>query len=194
MCVAYTNPTPQEDVMSYDRRKLSQTVAHALRHAPHLYELDLDDEGWTDANTLLMSLRAHRRAWGDLSLSDLEHMVASCNKGRYEMGDGRIRAKYGHSLPGKLTKIPGEPPAALFHGTAPEIAALIREEGIRPMSRQYVHLSVDHDTALEVGRRKGARPVLLTIDAQRAHVDGVAFYQGNDLVWLADFVDPAYIS
>ena len=61
------------------------------------------------------------------------------------------------------------------------------------MSRQYVHLSVDTDTAREVGQRKGA-PVLLVVDAARAHAEGVVFYGGNALVWLADYIAPEYLS
>jgi len=30
-----------------DLVRLSKTVAHALRHEPWLYELELDEEGWT---------------------------------------------------------------------------------------------------------------------------------------------------
>ena len=42
-----------------DYRRLSKTVAHALRHEPHVYELELDEEGWTDVATLLGALRGH---------------------------------------------------------------------------------------------------------------------------------------
>ena len=58
------------------------------------------------------------------------------------------------------------------------------------MRRQYVHLSLDVETAAEVGRRKARQPVILEIAAARAHAAGVRFYAGNDKVWLADFVPP----
>ncbi len=61
------------------------------------------------------------------------------------------------------------------------------------MRRQYVHLSVDEATALEVARRKAGRPVILTIQAAEAHAAGVRFYQGNDKVWLADSVPAEFI-
>ena len=31
--------------MSYQTKQLSKTIAHALRHQPYIYELELDDEG-----------------------------------------------------------------------------------------------------------------------------------------------------
>jgi putative RNA 2'-phosphotransferase len=36
-----------------------------------------------------------------------------------------------------------KPPAILYHGTSPSAAKNIMSEGLRPMNRQYVHLSTD---------------------------------------------------
>ena len=61
------------------------------------------------------------------------------------------------------------------------------------MSRQYVHLSIDTDTAREVAKRKGAHITLLVVQALKAYDNGVGFYLGNDKVWLSDLVPPDYI-
>jgi putative RNA 2'-phosphotransferase len=172
---------------------LSRAISHALRHEPWLYELELDDAGWVQVDDLLVALRAEKRAWRGLSEADLLPMMAQADKQRYEMRGGRIRALYGHSTPQKLSKEPAEPPAILFHGTSPKTVALIRKDGLRPMGRQYVHLSVDNATAAQVGCRKAKDPVILRIRAGAAHVAGVRFYRGNDLVWLADVVAPAFV-
>jgi putative RNA 2'-phosphotransferase len=156
---------------------LSRAVSHALRHEPWLYELELDDEGWTDVDALLRAL-AESKKWTGVSPEDLAAMM---------------KALYGHSVPGKLRRAAAAPPAQLFHGTAPGVVAKIRESGLLPMARQYVHLSVDEETALAVGRRKSAEPVLLVVAAKQAWDAGVAFYAGNDKVWLADSVPPAFI-
>jgi putative RNA 2'-phosphotransferase len=172
---------------------LSRVISHALRHQPWLYELELDDAGWVQLDDLLAALRAEDAAWAGLKEADLLRMMAQADKQRYEMRGGRIRALYGHSTPQKLSKEPAEPPAILFHGTAPKTTTLIRKHGLRPMGRQYVHLSVDSATAAQVGRRKANDPVILRIRAGVAHREGVRFYRGNDLVWLADVVAPAFI-
>lgn len=70
---------------------------------------------------------------------------------------------------------------------------MIMEKGLIPKGRQYVHLAVDTDMALQVGRRRDDQPVLLIIDSKRAWNEGVKFYKGNEKVWLADFIDPTYI-
>jgi len=58
---------------------------------------------------------------------------------------------------------------------------------------QYVHLSVDRAAAEAVGRRKSTNVAVLAIRAGEAHTRGVRFWLGNELVWLADFIPPAFI-
>jgi putative RNA 2'-phosphotransferase len=61
------------------------------------------------------------------------------------------------------------------------------------MRRQHVHLSIDVATARQVGRRRTPHPVVLVVRAGEAHAAGVAFYEGNAAVWLAEHVPPAFI-
>lgn len=70
---------------------------------------------------------------------------------------------------------------------------MVELDGILPMGRQFVHLSVDRETAMSVGRRKSASPVVLVVDAVAASSTGVMFYEGNDLVWLADRIPAEFI-
>jgi putative RNA 2'-phosphotransferase len=172
---------------------LSKTLSFALRHEPWLYELELDDQGWASLEAVLAALREERREWRELSRADLERLIERSEKRRFELDEHRIRALYGHSLPGKLRREPAPPPAILFHGTSPHAAKVIAEQGLNPMSRQYVHLSVDVPTAREVARRKSKTPVLFEIDARGGHEAGVAFYEGNDKVWLADTVPARFL-
>jgi putative RNA 2'-phosphotransferase len=176
-----------------DHERLSRVVSHALRHEPWLYELELDEEGWSDTASLLAALRSEDPSWSAISEADLAAMIAGSSKARHEMMGGRIRALYGHSLPGKLRKTMAAPPGLLFHGTSPATLAQIKATGLRPMSRQYVHLSIDRDMAAAVGRRKSPGPVILTILSAQASEAGHSFYIGNDKVWLADEVPPRFI-
>jgi len=176
-----------------DYVQLSKAVSHALRHEPWLYEIELDDDGWTSVASLLAALYQEFPAWRELTENDLATMIATSSKQRHEMTNGRIRALYGHSVPGKLRREPAEPPIRLFHGTAPAYLLAIKRNGLLPMQRQYVHLSTDRETAQAVGKRKVPEPVILTVKAQAAHQAGVVFYEGNDKVWLADFVPPEFL-
>ena len=176
-----------------DAIELSKLVSHALRHEPWLYELEVDDEGWVPVDSVLAALKEQREEWSALSEADLVYMIEASTKRRHEIDDGRIRALYGHSIPGKLKKAPAVPPELLFHGTAPDVVSLIRSSGLVPMGRQYVHLSVDESTAFEVGRCKAQKPTILRIAAVKAHDRGTQFYEGNERVWLADLVPSEFL-
>lgn len=173
---------------------LSRTVSHALRHEPGAYGLTLDAQGWVDIADLLRALQERNAQWAALSEADLSEMVRSSAKIRHEIEGDRIRALYGHSTPEPLAREPNHPPSFLFHGTSPVAAEEIRVQGLKPMSRQKVHLSVDEETALQVGRRKSPSPVILRIAAEQASQNGVQFFQGNDSVWLADSVPAEFVS
>jgi putative RNA 2'-phosphotransferase len=181
------------DSPKISRVLLSKVLAHALRHEPWLYELELDAEGWVPLEDVLAALRASRPAWTGLARSHVEQMLATADKQRYELDGARIRARYGHSLPGRLLRTPAAPPPVLYHGTSPAAAERIAREGLRPMGRQYVHLSADRPMAEQVGRRKAEQPVIVEVAAREAYAAGVAFYDGNPRVWLADVVPPEFM-
>jgi putative RNA 2'-phosphotransferase len=172
---------------------LSRVVSHALRHEPWVYELELDEQGWVPITELVESLQVEP-GWGALTVADVEAMVAGASKERHEVQNGRIRALYGHSMPGRIQRVAGEPPHSLFHGTSPAAAEAILVDGLLPMGRQFVHLSVDRGMAVAVGARKAEAPVVLRVDARAAVNAGVRFYAGNEKVWLADLVPSNFIS
>lgn len=176
-----------------DYSKLSKEVSYALRHAPWEYELELDNEGWVSIEQLLMALHLDNQ-WEFVSENDLRKMTEVSDKKRHEIFEGKIRALYGHSVPQKILKTANTPPSILYHGTARHLVERILSEGLQPMARQYVHLSIDSDTANLVGKRKDSKSVLLKVQAERASNDGVRFYQGNKVVWLADYVPSKFIS
>ena len=60
------------------------------------------------------------------------------------------------------------------------------------MSRLYVHLSGDYDTAVTVGRRHG-KPVVYEVETGRMARDGFKFYQSVNGVWLTDSVPAQYL-
>jgi putative RNA 2'-phosphotransferase len=173
--------------------RLSKTVSHALRHNPEEYGLQLDSEGWVPIEELLHALRQRRSAWRYINAADLTRMMEESEKQRFEVYAGKIRAFYGHSTDERIEKQPATPPAMLYHGTTPRAANTIRHEGLRPMKRQYVHLSTNEQTARAVALRRTAQPVILRIRALEAYHQGVRFYPGNQETWLADSVPPVFL-
>lgn len=175
-----------------DNKRLSKTISHALRHEPELYELDLDEEGWVDINKLLLSLQG-KKEWKDLDIEHIETMICLSTKKRHEIRNGRIRAFYGHSIPKLIIREESRPPNFLYHGTLLDKVFQILEEGLKPMQRQYVHLSIDRDTAAKVAKRRKGEIKLLEIEAFQAYKEGVSFYRENNGIWLADIIPPKHI-
>lgn len=174
--------------------RLSRTLSYALRHNPASLGLTLDAEGWVAVDVVLAALHKRRTEWRHLEVVDIEQMMAQSEKQRFELRGGKIRAFYGHSTPVKIQYQPQPPPAILFHGTTPQAAQIIHSQGLKPMGRQYVHLSAETATARQVALRRTHNPVILVINASQAHRQGIVFYLGNDMVWLAEHIPPEFIS
>ena len=110
--------------------QLSKAVSRVLRHEPWLYELELDDEGWVDLQDLILALQHQRPEWKGLIKADLRRMIENSDKQRHEIDGDRIRALYGHSLPGRLRRKKAPPPALLYHGTRPFVEEMVVKDGL----------------------------------------------------------------
>lgn len=172
--------------------ELSKGMAYILRHTPSEHGLVLDCDGWTSLEGLLEVLRK-KKGLEKVQKQDIEKMIGSAEKKRFEINGERIRAYYGHSTQKKIEKKAETPPLFLYHGTSHTAWESIQKEGLIPGKRQYVHLASKVEMALEVGKRYDEKPVLLKVNAEAAHREGILFYHGNDFVWLSDVVPAKYI-
>jgi putative RNA 2'-phosphotransferase len=172
-------------------KRISKLLSLGLRHDPAKLGVTLDEAGFAPFEDVARALQTKLRA----SRAEIQQVVRESPKQRFGISeDGAlIRARYGHSVEGEVEYEPVQPPEILFHGTSRAAIASIRVDGLQPMSRQKVHLSVDVETAMIVGRRHDAQPVLLTIRALEAHRAGVPFYSPQERVFLADAVAPQWI-
>ncbi len=172
--------------------KVSKFIALVLRHKPEEIDIKLDDHGWVSTNDLLAGLK---QRFADMSLSVLKEIVAEDTKGRYSFNQTghKIRANQGHSLEIDLGLAPVDPPEFLYHGTAKKTEWLIRRDGILPMSRQYVHLSNDRETAVTVGKRHG-EPVVIVVQSGKMAENGVPFFRSDNGVWLTERVSVDYLA
>ena len=153
-----------------------------LRHKPQVLGIELDQNGWVDVDVLLAA--CHKRG-KHLTRDFLDQIVHTNDKKRfaYSPDKRRIRANQGHSVDIDLALHPSEPPDILYHGTSTRTLPVILREGLRPMSRQHVHLSSAIDTAINVGKRHG-QPVVLAVDAAKMRELGHLFWISDNGVWL----------
>ena len=170
--------------------KLSVFISLVLRHKPDAANITLDEHGWADVEKLVAGINETGRK---IDMNILEKIVASDNKQRYSFNQDKtmIRANQGHSIPVDVELKEHEPPEFLYHGTATRFLNSIMKEGLKPMSRLYVHLSKDIEAALKVGKRHG-NPVVLKICSSDMYKDGYKFYLSENGVWLTKKVDVKY--
>ncbi len=172
-------------------QRVSRFVARHLRHTPEEIGLALGPGGWVPVADLL---RGARDAGFPITREELDAVVAEPTKRRYayDTHQTRIRAVQGHSVAVEMHYTPVQPPATLFHGTHPGALGKIFREGLRPMRRQFVHLSADVDTATTVGARRGT-PIILAVDSAAMHAAGTPFYRAENGVWLTDSVAACFL-
>lgn len=168
----------------------SKLLGQILRHDPYSFGLEISRDGWVSVSEIMQKVSG-------LNSFDLINTIVNnhSNKKRYAFNEDKtlVRALQGHSI--KDIEIAFEkvtPSHDLFHGTHPDLVNVIMKEGLKPMTRLFVHLSKDKETAYNVGKRysKKLEPVILVID-KNADLD---FYISENEVYLTKYVDPKYIS
>lgn len=164
----------------------SKYLALLLRHKPEEAKLVLEKDGWVSISELCRNT--------DFTLEELKEIVINDNKQRYSFNEdySKIRANQGHSKPVDIEFKEYIPIGYLYHGTGKKSYNSILSSGIKKMSRQYVHLSQDINTAVYVGKRHG-EPIVFKVDAMQMYKDGIKFYISENNVVLTDFVDTKYL-
>ena len=169
----------------------SKYMALLLRHKPEKENLTLDKDGYTDVQSLLKAL--------DIDFDTLEEIVKTDNKGRYSFNDNKtkIRANQGHSVKNvdiKFNLYNGK--NVLYHGTATKYLKGIEEKGLIPGTRQYVHLSLDLETAKKVSMRHAKSESLMVIyevDVEKMKKDGFKLFISDNNVILTKNVPKKYL-
>jgi len=190
------------------RERLSKYLSGALRHFPGDAGVALDDAGWTPFDDLVA---ATERQYDWASREHVAAVVATDPNGRFERTGGgpvadattetecdtntdRVRAAYGHSVDVDLGSGDGPVPDTLYHGTAPRNREAILAEGLRPMSRQLVHLSGTLAEARRVGARHAETPVVFAVDAAAMLADGHEVTRRGLATYTTERVPPDYLA
>jgi putative RNA 2'-phosphotransferase len=175
--------------MAGKRKHISKFMAYILRHNPEKFGLQPDQYGYVNIDELISIINKKHKNFDRKALLNL---VEKDKKNRYKIKDNKIRARYGHSINVMPEQQPVQPPEILYHGTSPQSAQKILKSGLRPMNRQFVHLSLNKKDARQVGLRHSSQPVILKILALAAHQDGINFIREKG-TYLTRKIPPKYI-
>lgn len=177
-------------ISSQERKKISKFLCGLLRHFPDEHNIQVDDQGWCDTREVHKVLK---EKYSGMNINKLHAIVAMDNKGRYEVNSGEIRAVYGHSINVDLEDNNEHIPEKLYHGTSESALSDIMSEGLKPISRQSVHLTDDMNEARNVGSRHSDTVVLLEIDTKSLISDGANITKRGKSVYTTSHVDPQFI-
>jgi putative RNA 2'-phosphotransferase len=178
--------------------ELGKFISYVLRHHPENISIKLDKNGYANVEELISNINAQPKYKDELSIERLKHIVNTNDKKRYSFNeDGtKIRAVQGHSFHVDVAKV-AVPPTILYHGTSQKAFNDIKKHGLKKMSRDYVHLSCDVETAQKVGLRhckREAELVVLVVDTKKMFADNYKFLIAENGVWLTNCVPMKYIS
>jgi putative RNA 2'-phosphotransferase len=169
----------------------SKYMSYLLRHKPEDGNIELDVQGYTDVLSLLKAL--------GVTPSELDEIVDTDSKGRYSYNEDhtRIRANQGHSVDYVHIDFREYTEGHFaYHGTSSKFWDSISWSGLKPQSRQYVHLSKDIETAKNVGlRHVGVKDILIVyrINISAMRNDGYKIYESDNGVILVNEVPIKYM-
>jgi len=179
--------------MTHDNYVISKgkKLAWLLRHDKDSFDIGfIDKNGWRSVKEICKVY--------NYTPELIDEIVETNNKKRYEYNSDKtkIRARQGHSIPvdvdlKEATDITDKKPF-LYHGTSEKYLESIKKDGLLPQTRQYVHLSPDEETAINVGKRHGGETYIIVIDAFMMIEDGKTIYISNNGVYNTKKVDPKY--
>jgi len=174
-----------------DDKRISKFLSLILRHKPHIIDVTLDSNGWTNLDELIVKAQSKLP---DLTKERVLEVVASSDKQRFALSEDQqsIRANQGHSVKVELGLATQIPPDLLYHGTATKFIDSIMNIGLVSKTRNHVHLSNDRETAVKVGSRHG-KVVVLLVDTKQMAADGIEFILSDNGVWLTEHVAVKYL-
>ncbi|MFJ7290114.1 RNA 2'-phosphotransferase [Curtobacterium sp. NPDC098951] len=175
-----SDPTRLTAIQPNDRVRISKAMSFHLRHDP---TAQTTRGGWMFVEDLADVMREHGH---NVTPQQLLVVAGALGEPRFELDGDEVRAAYGHSIARRADYEVATPPAWLYHATPASNFGSIFEGrgGLRPMGREFAHLSTNPMRALTTAQRH-AKDVLLLRVAGR---DVPGLVRAAEDTWLAPLV------
>ncbi len=173
---------------------LGRIMAGILRHFPDKYGIKLSKSGFAHIYSMVPAIKAQKHRYGFITPLHIEAIGKTDRKGRYEVNeDGDIRATYDHTIPIDLSDLPTDHiPELLFYQTTEEEFSILKETGISPSDKTYIHLSDTFRKAYVSGMFHADRPLIIGINAHDLNLTE-AVYRASNEVFLTKNIPPEFI-
>jgi putative RNA 2'-phosphotransferase len=177
--------------LKQQRLSLSRMLAYVLGHRPDEFGLLPDESGYVRLKDLLTALK-EEEGWSFVRESHIQDLLRESADTRFELKENMIRVAPEHTALVLGPYRTDTPPALLYHAVRNRAYAHAYEHGLVPAGGPWVSLYMTPEAALRVARRRDPEPILLMIQAARAHQKGVTFFRPFELVYLAAEISPAF--
>ncbi|MBT3343676.1 MAG: hypothetical protein HN712_05230 [Gemmatimonadetes bacterium] len=171
-----------------DRRRISKLLSLILRHRPDEFGLTMDEFGFIPLDEVV---EAVQQRYSAVEEADIRDLVETSRQRRFEITEKGIRALYAHSFFVEMDGEPMEPPESLYMIATADASATMKDEGIAPEDRFYLHLSASRESAES---RAGSvdDPTLVEVRAADAAADGAQFWSRGEVV-LTRTIDAKFV-
>ncbi|MEM0144398.1 MAG: RNA 2'-phosphotransferase [Thermoplasmata archaeon] len=175
---------------------LSKIITGILRHFPEKFNVKLDENGWANISDIALNIRNREKKFRWVKDYHIEYFVLTDPKGRFQMDPEkkRIRAVYGHSIDVDLSDLPKDDiPSKLYYAIDPQEEEFIKEIGIKPGERRWIHLSKTYEEAYIAGLHRTDDPIIIEVNVDEAKNDGIEFYKATKTIYITKEIPPKYI-
>ncbi len=174
---------------------LSRILAGMLRHFPERYGIRLNDHGWVRIGIIIPVIKVQGRYFNWLTQKHIEALVKTDPKERYEINEnGEIRARYGHTIPVNLDDMPTDGiPEKLYYQTTAEEFDFIKETGISPSDKTWIHLSKTYRQAYISGLFHVDDPLVVEINTAEVIESGMPIYRATDDIFVVARIPPEFV-
>ncbi|MGP6220381.1 RNA 2'-phosphotransferase [Caldiplasma sukawensis] len=173
-----------DEVVSFGR-----ILTGILRHFPERYGIRLNRHGYVKIYVLVPAIKGQHRKYSWLTPVHIEAFARTDPRGRYEVEGNEIRATYDHTIPVDLSDLPKDNiPEILFFLTSEEEKDMIKESGILPSDRTYIHLSGTYRKAKVSGLFHSPTPYIIGIKSDEVLSSGHNIYRASNDVFLTDYI------
>jgi 2'-phosphotransferase len=182
--------------------KISKFMSYVLRHHAAEYKLKLDKAGFVPVDDFLKVLQTNFND-NTIDMELLTKIVDTNDKKRFSFSDDKtqIRANQGHSTETAknidpyaiMTEIKEQDLATIktaVHGTDYKSWLLIKDSGLKKMTRQFIHLAkgLPGEEGVISGMRKGCN-VRIFVDLEKMLKDKIKVWESENGVILTAGVD-----
>ncbi|MDR1396907.1 MAG: hypothetical protein LBJ14_04180 [Desulfarculales bacterium] len=175
---------------SHRQEDLVRLLVYVLGVSPQEFYLLPNDQGWVSIKELLRALE-HDPHSPHVRESSLKEAALILAPEQLELTPSHIRARIRRPLPWEYA---ATPPGQLFYGVKAKTYAHVLANGLQAGEQSALILSPSQDLALRLARRRGPETVMLTVQARKAHEQGVVFdLLGTDM-YLCQYLDTRFFT